>query len=340
MSRLPMYLVIGSGSIAKRHIENLKQLFGTVTARIGCISATGRVLSTQEVGNDTVIYESLAQALNDSPVFAIIASPAPLHAIHAAQLLKQQVPVLIEKPVSDSLARFAAHGDTLMAHSNKIEIAYNLRFMSSAVKFRDLLSESVVGAVRSVSVDVGQYLPDWRPMTDYRKNVSARSELGGGVLLELSHELDYLGWLFGPFSTAYCVARNTGALEIDVEDTVDALLVRADQLAISVHMDFLQRAPVRICKVVGEKGTLIWDILNNGIILHVGRDQQCVLFEDSCYDRNNMYIDQLRHFSQVAMGSAMPAIRLEDGLQTLRLIEAMKKSAVSGQVVKIGDIQA
>ncbi|MDD0988426.1 Gfo/Idh/MocA family protein [Pseudomonas shahriarae] len=338
MSGQSIYLVIGSGSIAKRHIGNIRKLFAS--ARIGCVSASGRRLSADDVGDDTLIYGSLEAALEDNPLFAIVASPAPLHAEYAAQLLNRQVPVLIEKPVSDSLERFAAHRDVLVAHKDRIEIAYNLRFMSSALKFKAFLDEGIVGEVRSVSVDVGQYLPDWRPASDYRKNVSARRELGGGVLLELSHELDYLGWLFGKFETAYCVARNTGALEIDVEDTVDALLVRSDRLVINVHMDFLQRAPVRTCKVIGQQGTLIWDILNNGIVLHTGREQQRVLFDDTCYDRNSMYLDQLRHFAQVAEGSASPVIGLEDGLQTLCLIEAMKRSVATGQVVKIGDIQA
>lgn len=338
MSKQATYLVIGSGSIAKRHIGNIKKLF--VSARVGCVSASGRELSADDVGDDTVIYGSMDEALDDNPLFGIVASPAPLHAAYAAQLLSRKIPVLIEKPLSDSLQRYTVYRDVLAAHKDRIEIAYNLRFMSSALKFKALLDSCAVGEVRSVSVEVGQYLPDWRPSSDYRKNVSAQRELGGGVLLELSHELDYLGWLLGGFETAYCVARNTGALEIDVEDTVDALLVRSDRLAVNVHMDFLQRAPVRTCKVVGQQGTLVWDILNNGIILHTGRDQSRVLFEDPDYDRNNMYLDQLRHFSQVAQGLAAPVIGLDDGLQTLCLIEAMRKSVATGQAVKIGDIQA
>lgn len=331
-------LVVGSGSIAKRHIGNIKKLFASV--RVGCVSASGRLLSIDEVGGDTVIYSSIDAALKDKLLFAIIASPAPWHAENAARLVCAKVPVLIEKPVSDSLQRFSVYRDVLAAHRDLIEIAYNLRFMSSAIRFKALLDGAYVGEVRSVSVDVGQFLPDWRPASDYRQNVSARHELGGGVLLELSHELDYLGWLFGTFKTAYCVTRHTGALEIDVEDSVDALLVRDDHLVINLHMDFLQRAPVRICKVVGQHGTLYWDILNNGIILHTGRDPRQVLFEDPDYDRNNMYLDQLRHFAMVAAGSAAPVVGLEDGLSTLRLIEAMKKSASIGQVVNIGDIQA
>ena len=338
MSVQSVYLVIGSGSIAKRHIGNLKKLFAS--ARVGCISASGRILSAEDVGDDTQIYRSMNDALADKPVLAIVASPAPSHLDYAVQLLDRNVPVLIEKPLCDSLDGFSAHRDVLLAHKAQIEIAYNLRFMSSALKFKALLDARCVGVIRSVSVDVGQYLPDWRPASDYRKNVSARRELGGGVLLELSHELDYLRWLFGEFETAYCVARNTAALEIDVEDTVDALLVRVDQLVVNVHMDFLQRSPVRICKVIGQEGTLIWDVLNNSITLHSGRDQQHVLFEDPGYDRNNMYLDQLRHFVHVAQGTASPVIGLEDGLQTLQLVEAMKKSSATGQVVNIGDLQA
>ena len=338
MRKQATYLVIGSGSIAKRHIGNIKKLF--VSARVGCVSASGRALSADDVGDDTVIYSSMDEALDDNPLFGIVASPAPLHAAYAAQLLSRKIPVLIEKPLSDSLQRYTVYRDVLAAHKDRIEIAYNLRFMSSALKFKALLDACAVGEVRSVSVEVGQYLPDWRPSSDYRKNVSAQRELGGGVLLELSHELDYLGWLLGGFETAFCIARNTGALEIDVEDTVDALLVRSDRLVVNVHMDFLQRAPVRTCKVVGQQGTLVWDILNNGIILHTGRDQSRVLFEDPDYDRNNMYLDQLRHFSRGAQGLAAPVIGLDDGLQTLCLIEAMRKSVATGQAVKIGDIQA
>src|SRR5690606_29956228 len=106
-----------------------------------------------------------------------------------------------EKPLSDSLESFARAGEVLLENSAKIEVAYNLRFMPSAIRLKELLTEQIVGRIHSVSIEVGQYLPDWRPATDYRKNVSACKKLGGGVLLELSHELDYLTWLFGEFDS-------------------------------------------------------------------------------------------------------------------------------------------
>lgn len=338
MSQPGTYLVVGGGSIAKRHIGNLKKLFSP--ARVACVSASGRALSSGDVGEGVLILPSIADALAEQPIFAIIASPAPWHIEHSLKLLEAGVPVLIEKPIADSLKRLSAVKDRLIGYSPVVDVAYNLRYMSSAVAFKALIEEGRIGALRSVSIEVGQYLPDWRPATDYRKNVSARRELGGGVLLELSHELDYLGWLFGRFETVYCSARNSGALEIDVEDTVDALLVRRDGLVANVHMDFLQRAPVRTCKVVGQVGTLVWDILNNRVSLYSARDEQAVLFDDPLYDRNDMYLDQLRHFASVASGSAQPAVGVEDALATLHLIEAMKRSAAASQVVPIGGIKA
>lgn len=338
MSQFGTYLVVGSGSIAKRHIGNLKKLF--TPARVVCVSASGRILDSADVGEGVLCLPSIARALAEQPAFAIVASPAPWHIEHSLQFLEAGVPVLIEKPIADNLQRLSGLHDRLSVYSPVIDVAYNLRYMSSAVAFKALIEEGRVGALRSVSIDVGQYLPDWRPASDYRKNVSARRELGGGVLLELSHELDYLGWLFGRFKTVYCSARNSGALEIDVEDTVDALLVRADGLVANVHMDFLQRAPVRTCKVVGQAGTLVWDILNNRISLHRARNEQTVLFDDPLYDRNDMYLDQLRHFAKVASRTAQPAVGIADALATLHLIEAMKRSAAAGQVVPVGDIKA
>lgn len=338
MSQCGAYLVVGSGSIARRHIGNLKKLFAP--ARVACVSASGRALNSGDVGEGVLVLPSIAEALAEQPIFAIIASPAPWHIEHSLQLLEAGVPVLIEKPIADNLQRLTGVYDQLIGYSPLIDVAYNLRYLSSAKAFKALIEDGLIGPLRSVSVDVGQYLPDWRPASDYRKNVSARRELGGGVLLELSHELDYLGWLFGRFETAYCSAHNSGALEVDVEDTVDALLLRADGLVANVHMDFLQRAPVRTCKVVGQGGTLMWDILNNRISLYTARDEQAVLFDDPLCDRNDMYLDQLRHFASVASGSVQPAVGIADALATLHLIEAMKRSAAAGQAVPVGGIKA
>jgi len=329
------YLVIGSGSIARRHIANLRRLFPL--AEVACISASGRPLTCADTGA-THVWPDLASALGASVSFAVVASPAPFHIAHATELVNKGVPVLIEKPLASSLELFKADGHILKANANRVEVAYNMRYLTSAVRMKKLLEEGIPGRIYTVLIDVGQYLPDWRPGTDYRNNVSARKDLGGGVLLELSHELDYLGWLFGGFTTAFCVAGRSACLDIDVEDSVDALLVREDGLVANLHMDFLQRAATRVCKVIGERGTIEWNLTQNKITWLTGNGASEVLFNDPDYDRNDMYIQELLSFSRVAEGLAPPAVSLAQAEQVLQLVDALRLSAKTQQAVCIRSV--
>lgn len=323
-------LVVGSGSIARRHLANFRRLLPD--AEVGCVSASGRTLADGETVATTQL-PSLAAAVAWAPGLAVVASPAPLHLDHACLLLDAGIPVLIEKPLSDSLNRVRDAAPLLARHRDRIEVAYNLRFLSSARRMKALIDEGRVGRILGLRIEVGQYLPDWRPQADYRRQVSANRSLGGGVLLELSHELDYLTWLFGRFDRVFCIAANSGQLEVDVEDHADILLSR-DGLAAQVHMDFLQRRASRSCKVIGATGTLHWDLIANRIVLD-GPAGEEVLFSNPAVDRNDMYVEQLRGFIEVAAGRAAPRITLDDGLVVLDMIEAMRESAATGRQVPL-----
>lgn len=326
--------VIGLGNISKRHRANLRALYPE--AKIFAVSASGR-MAQEAIENADEFFSSIDDVLSYSIDMAIVASPAPYHISQASQLIKAGIPVLIEKPLSDSLKSFSMDADIFLGDSQRIEVGYNLRFMPSAVELKRLIDEGLLGAIYSVSVDVGQYLPHWRPISDYRSSVSARKELGGGVLLELSHEIDYLLWLFGPFDTAYCLATNTGSLDINVEDRVDAILHQRDGLVVNLHMDFLQRRPVRTCKIVGKAGTLLWDILHNSIYFYTSQSEEKTLYSEPDYDRNIMYLEELVRFSRVAKGELKPKVDVAQALRSLRLIEALKYSSEAQQVVNIGE---
>lgn len=323
-------LVVGSGSIARRHLANLRLLLPN--AEVGCVSASGRLLADGETVATTQL-PSLAAAVAWAPDLAVVASPVPLHLDHACLLLDAGIPVLIEKPLSDNLDRVRDAASLLLRHRDRIEVAYNLRFLSSARQMKILIDQGCVGRLLGLRIEVGQYLPDWRPQTDYRHHVSANQSLGGGVLLELSHELDYLTWIFGRFDRVFCIADNSGQLEIDVEDRADILLSR-DGITAQVHLDFLQRRVSRSCKVIGATGTLHWDLIKNRISLDSPAGEE-VLFSEPAFDRNDMYVEELRGFIDVATGCAMPRITLDDGLAVLDMIEAMRESAATGLQVTL-----
>lgn len=296
------------------------------------MSASGRQLADRETAA-TFQFPSLSTAVAWGPEIAVIASPATMHLTHASYLLNAGIPVLIEKPLSDNLDRVHEVAPLLVQYRSSIEVAYNLRFLSSARRMKALLDKRRVGRILGLRIEVGQYLPDWRPEANYRHQVSANRSLGGGVLLELSHELDYLLWLFGSFDRVFCILSNSGQLDIDVEDSADILMSR-DGLTAQVHLDFLQRSPSRECKIIGEAGTMHWDLIGNNITLE-GPAGKEVLFSDPNFDRNEMYIEQLRGFIEVAAGRAAPRITIDDGLAVLDLIEAMRQSAASGRQVQL-----
>lgn len=325
-------LVVGSGSIAKRHMRNLREVFPDLS--IHCVSASGRELSFEEVDADFV-HLTLENALTFALAFAIIASPAPLHLSHAKKLMAAGIPILIEKPVVSTLEEAADILQLVSTHNACVDIGYNLRFLPSARCVKNLIQQCALGRIYSVHADVGQYLPDWRPTTNFKNNVSAQKSLGGGVLLELSHELDYLSWLFGEIDSVYCKVKNTGALEIDVEDCVDALLTFSDDIVATLHMDFLQRSPMRTCKIIGSESTLIWDLNRNSVDIHGPGGAVQRVYDGNEYDRNEMYMAELRHFANVFERGAYASVTLDEAIQTLTVIDAMRKSSQEGMPVNI-----
>ena len=318
---LKKVLVVGSGSIAKRHISNLRNLFPDVT--VVCVSASGRMLDPAEVGASKT-EPDIATAIGQKPDFAVVASPAPYHLSHADELLAADIPVLIEKPLCTSLHE--CEDMDLHRHTAGIGVAYNLRFMPAAQTVKKLIDDGAIGPISTAFSEVGQFLPDWRPGSDYRKGVSARRELGGGALLELSHELDYLNWFFGQFSRALGVIRNAGSLEIDVEDTVDVLLQQREGQLVHVHLDFLQRQPCRRFKAVGATGTIEWDLIANRVLLLRADGTAEQVDTDPAYDRNQMYIDQMTAFVEFLNGEADFESSLDSSMDVMRLVESIKIS--------------
>lgn len=314
-------LVVGSGSIAKRHMGNLRHLYPDM--EVVCVSSSGRHLDASEVGA-SLVMKSIDQVLETPLDFAIVASPAPFHLANAHKLSTANIPVLVEKPISHDLKELAKYDFSNCA--SKLGVAYNLRYMPAARKVKEIITSTQLGRIYSAYSQCGQYLPDWRPGTDYRKGVSAQQKLGGGALLELSHELDYLLWFFGPAQKVVANIQRSGALDIDVEDNVSGLLLTESNITLQIHLDFLQRHPKRSLSVVAEKGTLVWDLIKNKVVIIGTEGNAEEIYSDELYDRNEMYIDQLREFSAFARGEGDFSSSFDSASSVLKVVEAMRLS--------------
>jgi predicted dehydrogenase len=187
------------------------------------------------------------------------------------------------------------------------------------------LDDENLGKIYNVTANVGQYLPSWRSDKNYKDSVSANKSLGGGALLELSHELDYLFWLFGKLMLKYSWLRTSDELGIDVEDIADLVLVSKDNVYINVHMDFIQKSTYRNCEIIAEKGRLEWDLMSNKVILHAEQGSS-IIYSDPSYDMNNMYLDMLRTFENDSMVYSNSLGTLKSSSDIIKLVDKAKKT--------------
>ena len=219
--------------------------------------------------------------------------------------------------------------------NEKIKIAYNLRYLNSMIFFKNFLRENLLGKIYSVQSEVGQNLIKWRPKKNYKHTVSSNKKLGGGALLELSHELDYLTWIFGDIQSVFCKLSNTNHFDIDVEDNVESILQTKSGLCINLHMDFLQNKTIRKCKVIGEKGTLDFDLLENKIIHYQENEKLKIIYNESVLDQNQPYIDMLQDFLNPDTEKLNNLASLDEAKYVLAIIEAMRVSSKENSLIKV-----
>jgi predicted dehydrogenase len=206
---------------------------------------------------------SSEQVEDFGPEIAIISSPASAHLEQASYLLGLGADVLVEKPLSTTLKGVAEVFNQALDSHSIIQVGYNLRYTKGLAELSRIINSGVLGKIQTVDIAVDQYLPDWRPNIDYRSSVSAQVALGGGVLLELSHEIDYALFLFGDIEVDGAVLGKTSPLEIDVEDVVEVIgRVQAgnhQSAILRIHLGMVSRARKRYCEVSGSEGNVRWN---------------------------------------------------------------------------------
>jgi predicted dehydrogenase len=333
---LDRLLIVGFGSIGARHARIVRQL--NPDARIavlrhrGCEGMEGR-------GVDHCVT-NLEDALMFRPQAAVIANAASHHIDVALPLARAGVPLLVEKPLAMASRPARELIDTCQTHGVTLMTGYNLRFVPSLQYFAQCIRERQIGRVLSVRAEVGQFLPTWRPESDYRRTVSANAALGGGVLLELSHEFHYLRWVFGEVEWVSAVQRRQSSLDIDVDDTAHVILgflhgPHRVPLMTSLNMDFIRHDVTRCCTAIGESGSLRWDGVRGSVekFSEGGEGWEC-LFEHRG-GRDESYVAEWRHFFQCMREGRTPDVSGIDGMEVLRVVEAARESSLTGRVIRV-----
>ncbi|MBW2559310.1 MAG: Gfo/Idh/MocA family oxidoreductase [Deltaproteobacteria bacterium] len=288
-------LVVGCGSIGRRHLDNLVAL-GEADILVHDIDEE-RLAGIQMVYPDVVTSSDIEELWTLDPSVAVITSPTNLHLEHALDAAARGCDLLIEKPLADSADGLDELERLVVQNELVTMVACNMRFHWGLRAVKRLLDQGDIGRIVSARIEAGQYLPDWHPQEDYRCMYSARRSAGGGVLLDSIHELDYAMWFFGDVTEIKSMHGHLSSLEIDTEDVGDMLLRFRDGPIVNVHVDYVQRAYSRSCKIIGELGTIFWDIGARSVRIYRSVSGRWATHrQPSEYSIGQMYVDEMRYF--------------------------------------------
>jgi len=340
-------LIIGLGGIGQRHLRNLRMLRGNDIEIIAYdLRPNPLVLTDQLKVEEGVRLEEkynlrtfldLEQALAQKPQAVFVCNPTSLHIPAAIRAAQEGCALFIEKPLSHNLERVDELISLVESDSLAAAVGYQMRFHPCVQRLHELVQEKKAGRILSVRAEVGEYLPGWHTYEDYRQMYASRQDLGGGVILSQIHELDYLYWLFGMPRRVFALGGHLSSLEVDVEDTSDILMecvTDGGPIPVSLHQDYIQNPSSRTCQVVGDAGKILVDVRALTVDVFDGQGNHVEASSYEGFQRNQLFLDELRCFLDCMQGKQTPLVNLRDGAQSLRMALAAKESLATGKVVE------
>ena len=326
------FLIAGLGSIGRRH---LRHLVGFGEKDILLYRTHQSTLPDDELAQFHVETD-LEAALAQEPDAVIVSNPTSLHLDVAIPAAKAGCDVLLEKPVSDSLARLDELQSAADASGAQILVGFQFRYHPGLMKAAEILSSGVLGQPLSFRAHWGEYLPGWHPWEDFRKSYSARKDLGGGVILTLTHPLDYMHWLLGDVSGVWAFSEHLSSLALEVEDSAEIGMKFTNGALGSVHLNYTQRPSRHQLEIVCDRGSIRWDNAGNALQVFPAEKGQWEEFPfPGGFERDDLFGAQMAHFMEVIRGDTEPRCSLEDGIMALKLALAAHQSAQEARIIKI-----
>ena len=300
-------LIIGLGSIGKKHVDAIYALRLAVTI--------------YALRGGESLYDSYKEVINVSSTdeiqskidFTIVSNITSAHEATIMNVLELQCPIFIEKPVLSDLGNASRISAKLKEKNILTYVACNLRFHSGLQFLKKYLDEKKP-RINEVNIYCGSYLPDWRRAIDFRESYSAQSEQGGGVHLDLIHELDYCTWLFGFPEKVVSMKRNVSSLSIDAVDNARFEFSYANFTA-GLNLNYYRRDPKRTIEIITSEDSILLDLNRNKIQL-LGSGE--VLYEKH-FEMKDTYENQMRYFVDVINSKKQTVNDFDYAVKVLKL---------------------
>jgi predicted dehydrogenase len=333
-------LILGGGSIGKRHVRNLiasglsAEQLTVVDPRedrrrevVGLGIPDANVLAARDVALQRRTFDG-----------AIIATPTSMHYDDALAVAQADVHLMIEKPLGVDLNGYERLKAEVDRRGLFAFVAYCYRFNEGARKMRDLIrrGKEGIGEPYYARGEMCSYLPEWHPTEDYRHFYMAKKALGGGTLLDQSHLFDLTRMFLGEIRGLYGISTRQSDLDIETDDFGEVVLDMASGVRVSLHIDLFSQPPRRHYHVMGSKGTLQWDITTNTVTRLVQKDRQQAVIEEfiecdrdtnEMYDKNAMYMGELAYFLRgIEADGPIDGPTLLDGRAAMDVVQAVRES--------------
>ncbi len=341
-------LMVGLGSAGQRHVRNLRTLLGVDVEFLAYrVRKLSRVLTARmEIEPESDVehkyqihtYTSLEQALNQKPDVVFVCNPNSLHLPVALEAARAGCHLFIEKPLSHTLDGVEELLDVVDRRGLTALVGFQLRFHPYLVKLHTLLQEHTIGRIVAVKIEKGEYLPGFHRYEDYRQMMESRRELGGGVLLSLIHDVDSVYSFFGLPRRVFTLGGHLSNLKIDVEDVASMLMdfrVDGHAVPVHIHLDFIQRTPRWTYDFIGDAGKISLDLQAPALSVYNQNGDVIEALTCDNFQRNQLFLDEMKHFLNCLQGKETPAVTLQDGVHSLRMALAAKESLETGKVVEL-----
>lgn len=324
--------VVGTGSVARRHLANLLAIGVRDLIAVSEYSKKDHLIIE---GTQIPAVQAIQTAYNLSIDAIVISSPTAFHLNHLKTAVAANLHVYLEKPAAtsaDGLTEIAEEAERL---GLVVAMGTQNRFHESLIEIRQAVRSGEVGQVLNVFANLGEHISDYHPGEDYRQSYTARADLGGGVLLTQIHQIDYLNWIFGPFTHVSAVGGKHSDLEIDVEDNITYLLRTADNVPVVGHLDYLQRPKRVTLEIFGTRCSYKWNYFANRLTKIQATIQTNEKHNESKFDRNALFVQSMEDFLSAIGSGTKPRSTLKDGIAAVKIADAIRKAFKSGQTQAI-----
>jgi predicted dehydrogenase len=328
------FLVIGGGSIGKRHIKNLKALGYD---DIYCLKRKYSSDFEAETGAKVITQKDTEKLSSIDAVF--ICTPTALHLDGMALAKRIGASIFMEKPLIDTKIGLDYAKKQYAKLENTFFIGFMLRYHPMVKHLKKLIEEAPLGKIYSARLEFGSYLPYWHPWEDHTTGYAALKNMGGGVVNTICHELDLMLYFFGQPATAYCEKANYNLIKIEAEEIAEAIFGYADK-TVTLHLDYLQKDYDRRITLLAENGKITWNWHENEIKVFPHKAEAYNYASLKDFDVNQLYIDELKHFITLhEQGSLTHDLNFDYALKHTEVLMKMHESAEKGQKVTINNTQ-